>query len=362
MSKEIAEHLGQLIMTGIRGVHLEEKERNFIQSCGIGGVLLFSRNFKTPELLRELIHSIQKLKRNYPLLIAVDQEGGRVIRFKKYFCQFPSMRDMAKTNSPSLCFQSFEIMARELASCGINLNLAPVCDLVSQNINSVIGDRSFGPLENQVSKFVVSALEGMKSVGILGCAKHFPGHGSVVEDSHDILPTLNKNLESIKIEDCVPFRAAVNAGVDFVMMGHLLSPALDPHFPTSLSQNAYKFLREELKFNGPIITDDMQMGAITKHFKPQTAALKAIHAGADMIEYRDIDQASQAHFCLKEALESGNLSKDTLKEKIERILHLKKQLSLKCPSFSLKNTSVGTKQHQDFLTNLRKKIALKSPL
>ncbi len=346
-------------MTGIEGPILKDRERDFIKTCGIGGVLLFSRNFQNPRILAELVTSIQELRREYPLFIAVDQEGGRVIRFKEHFSQFPSMREIAKLNSPELCFRCFEITAQELKICGININLSPVCDLVRNNLNTVIGDRSFGETPSIISQFVVSAVKGMKSGGILGCAKHFPGHGSTLEDSHKELPVLAKRLESLKQEDLLPFRAATGAGVSFVMMGHLLLPLLDENFPTSLSKNAYMLLRNELEFEGPVITDDMQMGAVIQHFEPKDALLKAVTAGADIIEYRDMSNAFDAYCFLKEALESHRLNEDLLREKIQRILTLKeRELSEYAPP-RLEDISriIGTREHQDFLTSLKVRLS-----
>ena len=355
---EVVEQLGQLIMTGIEGPVLKERERDFIKNCGIGGILLFSRNFHHPKGLAELVTSIQELRREYPLFIAVDQEGGRVIRFKEYFSQFPSMRAIARLNSLELCFRSFEIMAKELKVCGININLSPVCDLVEENLDTVIGDRSFGETPLSVSQFVASAVKGMKSRGILGCAKHFPGHGSVLEDSHKELPIVKKGLDSLIREDLLPFRAAVDTRVSLIMMAHLLIPSLDDKFPTSLSSNAYALLRSELKFEGPIITDDMQMGAVTQSFGVGEAALKAVTAGADIIEYRDMDKAREAYFFLKDALESRQVDEGLLREKIQRILDIKKrELSHYSPP-CLEDISViiGAQEHQDFLSLLREQI------
>ena len=350
--------LGQLIMTGIEGPVLKEWERDFIKSCGIGGVLLFSRNFHHPKGLAELITSIQELRGDYPLFTAVDQEGGRVIRFKEYFSQFPSMRDIARLNSQELCFQSFEIMAKELKACGININLSPVCDLVEGNPKTVIGDRSFGESPSKVSQFVTSAVKGLTNGGIFGCAKHFPGHGSALEDSHKELPVVKKGLDSLTREDLLPFRAAVDAGVSLVMTAHLSIPALDATLPTSLAPSTYTLLRNELKFEGPIMTDDMQMGAVTQHFGIREAAARAVTAGADIIEYRDMGNARKAYLSLKAALESGQIPEELIGEKIQRIVGLKERklsdYSPPCLNDILE--ILESRKHRDFLSSLREQI------
>lgn len=343
--------LGQVIMTGIEGVTLRDEERNFITSHGIGGVLLFEKNFHTLKELVALVESIQRAAKNYPLFIAVDQEGGRVLRFKAPFTPWPSMGDLGLENSPDLCAKVCESLARELVSCGINVNLAPVCDIPNGN-GRAIGDRAFGKSEALVSRLVPAALEGFCAGGVLSCLKHFPGHGATALDSHVELPLVEKNMEELRAREFVPFRRGVSAGANFVMMAHLLVPSIDPKFPTSLSPKAYELLRRELAFNGPIITDDMQMGAVTKQFSPEDRALMAIKAGADVIEYRDIHEAQRAHGALQRALESGELESGYLEEKIRRVVKLKKSTLIpkKTPSLEEAERTVGAKNYKDLLS------------
>ena len=342
-------------MTGISGMTLKSGERDFIASCGIGGVLLFSKNFDTPVQLAELIHSIQKLGRG-ELLIAVDQEGGRVVRFKSPFTVLPAMEEFSRHHSPELCRQAFEIVGKELSSSGINLNLAPVCDIVNNRDNQVIGDRSFGQRAEEVSPFIPTVIEGMKSHGVLSCAKHFPGHGAVSCDSHDSLPVVEIGIEELRKQEFVPFIKAVESGVDLVMMAHLKVSSIDRELPTSLSPKAYEMLREELSFQGVIITDDMQMGAITRHFDGEDAAVRAIGAGADIIEYRQMEKAQKAYHALERALESGRLEESMIEEKVLRIRNLKKTMVTQTISTQKASKTVGAKAHQDFLRRLKKHI------
>ncbi len=317
--------IGQMIMTGVSGTALTPEESSFLENENIGGVILFSNNYDNPAQLAELVNSIQQNRKEYPLFIAVDNEGGRVFRFKKHFTQFPPMYHVGLTDSPKLCFHIAKIMADELLACGINVNFAPVCDIWTNPNNKVIGDRAFGKDEDTVSKFVSSIIRGLQTNGILSCAKHFPGHGSTTKDSHFDLPIVKRTIEELRDLEFKPFVKAVKARTEFVMMAHLIVDAIDSELPTSLSPKAYKMLREELKFNRLIITDDMEMKAITDNYSAEEAAVLAIEAGADIIEYRSMDLAMQALEGIKEAKKTKRIKNERFNESIARIGEVKKE-------------------------------------
>lgn len=317
-------NLGQLIMTGISGTQLSDSERSFLEENDIGGVLLFAHNFDSPGQLAELVNSIQTCRSEYPLLIAVDQEGGRVVRFKKNFTQFPSALDVAASDSPKLCFSVAKVMAEELLACGVNVNLSPVCDIYTNRQNKVIGDRSFGINEEEVSKYITAMIRGFQTHGLISCAKHFPGHGDTSKDSHFDLPIVKTEMVQLREREFQPFVKAIKARVELVMMAHLIVDAIDSELPTSLSPKAYELLRNELKFNKVIISDDMQMKAITDHFGTGEAAVMAVAAGADIIEYKDMEHAQIALGALKEAYRTKKIKNSLILAKNQRILELKK--------------------------------------
>ena len=184
--------LGQLIITGISGTELTEEEKKFIENENIGGIILFSKNYETPDQLARLVNSIQVLRQEYPLFISVDNEGGRVLRFQDHFSQIPAAFNLAKLNSPKIIFQMAKIQADEYLACGVNLNFAPVCDIWNNPNNEVIGDRAYGVNAEDVSKYVSAAIRGFQKHGIMACAKHFPGHGNTLEDSHFISSCIEK--------------------------------------------------------------------------------------------------------------------------------------------------------------------------
>ena len=318
------EHLGQLFITGISGTSLTNEEREFLEKENIGGVILFKNNYESPGQLAELVNEIQTCRSHFPLFIATDHEGGRVQRFKNHFTEFPSMMDIGLTESPKKCFEVHTMMANELSACGVNVNFSPVCDVYSNENNKVIGDRAFGRDIDTVSSFVSSAIRGLQTNGIMACAKHFPGHGSTTKDSHFDLPIIKKSIEELRELDIEPFVKAVRSRVEFVMMAHLQVDCIDQDLPTSLSKEAYRMLREDLKFKKIIITDDMEMKAISDRYSYGDAAVMALSAGADIVEYRTMETCKEALEGVKEAYKKKELLKKDIDEKVERINQLKK--------------------------------------
>ncbi len=319
------DNYGQLIISGVKGTSLTAEEAHFIKNEKLGGVILFSHNFEDPAQLAELVNSIQKLRDEYPLFIAVDQEGGRVMRFKKHFTQFPSMMDMARMDSPKLVFELHQIMARELAACGINLSFSPVCDILTNPTNTVIGDRAYGSDAETVEKYISAAIRGLQTSGLLSCAKHFPGHGSTTQDSHFDLPLVKTSIEELKEREMIPFIKASKSRVEFMMMAHLLVDAIDDKLPTSLSSKAYEFLRQETKFSKVVITDEMEMKAISDKFSIEEAAVMALNAGTDMLLYRFMEDAEKALNAIREAAKKRVIKKEALIEKLQRIERCKKE-------------------------------------
>lgn len=316
--------LGSLFFTGIKGTTLSDEEVKFIRDEKIGGVVLFAPNYESPAQLCELVNSIQALRDEYPLFVSVDQEGGRVWRFKDGFTVFPSMLSVAKQGSPKLCYDIHKIIAEELKTCGINVNWSPCCDVLRDNTTQAIGDRAFSKSPEEVSKFVSASIRGMETNGVLSCAKHFPGHGNTTKDSHKDLPILKTPLSELEEVDFVPFQKAIKSRTSFVMVSHLMVDAIDPEYPSSLSAKTYDILRDQFKYKGLIVTDDLSMGAITNHFSAKDIGHKCLSAGADLVMFRDMDQARQALEGLKSEYKSKKLDKKLFDKKLSRVLSLKK--------------------------------------
>jgi beta-N-acetylhexosaminidase len=319
------ENPGSLIITGIKGLALTPEEKEFIQKEKIGGIILFSHNFESPAQIAELVNSIQSLRDEWPLFISVDHEGGRVIRFKTGFTQFPPMYQVAQLDSPKLTFEVHAIMGRELAACGVNLSFSPVCDIWTNPDNKVIGDRSFGHDVETVEKHVSAAIRGLQTHGVLTCAKHFPGHGNTLKDSHFDLPIIKETVQQLRQREIQPFIKASKSRTEFMMMAHLMIDAIDDKLITTVSPKAYEFLREETKFTKIIITDDMEMKAIADRYSIEEAAFLAIDAGADVLLYRFPEDAMKATQSLRDSLKTKRLKKEKFLAKINRVEDCKKE-------------------------------------
>ena len=319
------DNFGQLVIAGIKGTSLTPAESELISREKLGGVILFSHNFQDPAQLAELVNSIQKLQDEYPLFISTDQEGGRVMRFKSHFTQYPSMMDLTRMDSPKLIFEVHQAMAKELAACGINLSYSPTCDIVTNPNNKVIGDRAYGTDAVTVEKYISAAIRGLQTSGLIACAKHFPGHGDTSQDSHFELPLVKTTVQQMRSRELIPFIKASKSRVEFMMMAHLLVDAIDDKLPTSLSPKAYEFLRTETKFSKVVITDDMEMKAISDRYTYEEAALMALNAGADMLLYRTLENAEKAIKAIREASKKRLMKKELLLEKLHRVEKCKKE-------------------------------------
>ena len=348
------ENVGQLIITGIKGTTLSQEESEFIEKEKIGGIILFAHNYEDPAQLAELVNSIQKLRDEYPLFISVDHEGGRVIRFRNQFSQFPAMLEVAKHDSPKLVFEVHQVMASELSACGVNLVFSPVCDILTNDENKVIGDRAFGRDPETVEKFISAAIRGLQTSGLLSCAKHFPGHGDTTKDSHFDLPLIKNSLDKIRSRELIPFIKASKSRVEFMMMGHLQVDELDQKLPTTLSPKAYEFLRDETKFSKIIITDDMEMKAITDKFTLEEASVLALQAGADMLLFKTPEAAIKALTGLKDAIKKKVLKKESIVDKLQRVEkckrdHFKEYKPLYIPQIAESFNSSESKKLLDVL-------------
>lgn len=317
--------LGQLFITGFKGLALDQHAESFIRDNNIGGVILFSENYSDVAQVAELVNHIQTLRDEFPLFISVDQEGGRVKRFKSGVTQFPAMLEVGNQNSPKLTFEVHKALADELSACGININYSPCTDIWSNPNNKVIGDRAFGKTAQDVEKHVSAAIRGLHAGNVIACAKHFPGHGDTLKDSHFDLPYVTKSLQELEQNELMPFLKASKSRVEFIMMAHLVVDAIDPTLPCTLSSKAYHFLRDYLKYSKIIITDDMEMKAIADKYDTGEAAILALEAGADMIMYRSLAETEKAFVAVQEALKKQRLKKSDIAEKLQRIKDCKKR-------------------------------------
>ena len=326
------EKLGQLLIIGIRGHSLSTSEAEFIITNNIGGVILFARNIDNPEQIHSLCKSIQALRHKtrdkLPLFIGVDQEGGRVARMKAPFTQWPPLSYIGKLDSTSVAFKFAMDMGTELRAVGINLDFAPCVDILTNPKNSVIGDRSLSTDPEQVAKLASALVRGYIKSGIIPCAKHFPGHGNTLLDSHEALPIEEIDLDRLKSVELVPFKKVFRARLDMVMTAHIKFPKIDPDFPVTLSEKFLKgLLRQELRFRNIIISDDLDMKALAANYPVDQIPVMALQAGCDILLYcNNFEHPQMAMDSLMKAAKDHKINGKQIDESYNRIVTLKKEI------------------------------------
>lgn len=320
---KLKEKIGQLLVVGLPGGEVTERDRAFIQEVRPGGFILFERNAGSPGQLWDLCQSLLSVGRSElgPPFILIDHEGGRVQRLPKPFTHFPPQALFGKAGDPALTEASFFAASLELSAVGVNVNLSPVLDLRTNRRNRVIGDRSFGQEPHLAAELGAAAVRGILKAGLLAVGKHFPGHGGTAGDSHVELPRSRVGRKTLLSRELVPFRACLEAGLSALMAAHVLFSALDPRHPATLSKKVLTgLLRGEVGFQGLILTDDLLMGAIAKHYALPEAALLSLKAGADLLLLCHGEEAPrEVADGLCAALREGRLPKARLEESLARI-------------------------------------------
>ena len=304
----LREQIGRLLFVGLPGPILDDPTRRTLEALRVGGVILFRRNVDTPGQLAALIAEIHSLP-SRPL-VAIDHEGGRVMRLGEPFTQFPAAAAIGRRRDADLAYRVGRAMALELASVGIDVNFAPVLDVDSNPANPVIGDRAFGSEPAVVSELGLALMRGLLAGGVIPCGKHFPGHGDTVKDSHLELPVVDRSRGELERTELVPFRAAIAAGVPMLMTAHVLYPSLDGEHPATLSRKILTgILRDTLHFQGVVVSDDLEMRAISAQQDIGGAAVATLEAGADaLLVCQNLSQAVQAHAALERSVHSGSLA------------------------------------------------------
>ncbi len=287
---------------------------------GIGGVVLFARNVRDPEQVSALTSSLRAEKPD--LLIAVDEEGGDVTRLEAATgSSFPGNLALGAVDDVELTRRVAAAIGGELAAVGLNLDLAPVADVIVDAANPIVGVRSFGSDPELVARHVAAFVEGLQSVGVAGCAKHFPGHGETAADSHLELPTAEIDRETLVGRALPPFRAAVEAGVRAVMTAHIRVPAVAEE-PATLSPELIGLLRSELGFRGLVMTDALEMRAISGTVGIAAGGVGALVAGADALclgADREPSESADLRAAIVQAVRNGHLAEERVLEAAERV-------------------------------------------
>jgi beta-N-acetylhexosaminidase len=307
------------VFPGFEGLAAPDWLRRLLAD-GLGGVVLFARNVRDPEQLAALTASLRAERPN--LLIAVDEEGGDVTRLEATTgSSFPGNLALGAADDPALTRRVAAAIGGELASVGVNLDLAPVADVIVDPANPIVGVRSFGSDPQLVARHVAAFVEGLQSVGVAACAKHFPGHGETAADSHLELPTAEADRETLLARALPPFAAAVDAGVRVVMTAHIRYPALDDE-PATLSPGLIGMLRSDLGFAGLVLTDALEMRAISGTAGLEEGGVRALDAGADALclgADRAPSEVERVLSAILEAVRSGRLPEERVREAASRV-------------------------------------------
>lgn len=334
-SMSLEEKVGQVMIGFFQGPELSADLEQMIRKNHLGGVILYSAsgNIKDVNQVGELVKSIQECSISsgqIPLFVSIDQEGGRVVRLTEGVTLFPGNMALGATGSERLARKAAAITAQELRILGINMNFAPVLDVNSNPNNPIIGVRSFGSSPKEVACLGVAMLASYQKEEVICSAKHFPGHGDTSIDSHVGLPRINHSRQHLEKVELFPFRAMVKAGVPAVMTAHVVVPALSKErdYPATLSPSVLKFLREEIGFDGLIITDSLGMGAVNKRWSIEETAINAFLAGADILilgadKGHEPKEQEAVFKALLEAIQKGKISQARLDQSVRRIITAK---------------------------------------
>jgi beta-N-acetylhexosaminidase len=285
---ELDAKIGQLFMIGLPGPEMDQETEALIRDHNPGGVILFSRNIEDPVQIARLCRDLQKTAKDsegFPLFLAVDQEGGRVARLKEPFTTFPGNAAIGGATDPAGEAEEFaRVTAEEMKLVGLNMDMAPVVDVQRGELEKHLVGRTFGEDPETVARLGATVIRTMQMEGIMAVAKHFPGLGLASIDPHFELPKIDASLEEIEGVNLPPFKAAIDEGVSAIMTSHAVYPALDSNRPATLSPAALiDLLRKKMGFEGLIISDDLEMGAIAKTWGVAEGTAEAFAAGSDVL-------------------------------------------------------------------------------
>jgi beta-N-acetylhexosaminidase len=348
-----------LFCLGFEGVTVPPHVLALLQA-GLGGVILFSRNLRSLDQICRLTSTL-RASTPEPLLIGVDQEGGRVSRLPPPFLTPPAAASLGSMDDEGLTAELARAVGRELRIAGFNWNLAPVLDIHTNPANPVIGDRAFSPDPDRVARLGLRVIQGLTEAGILPTAKHFPGHGDTGADSHLTLPESGQSAARWRAVEFVPFRRAIQAGVPMILVGHLLCPALDPVAPSSLSRPIITgILREELGYDGVVVSDDLEMSALAESCDIGEAAVRFLEGGGDLILVcRDVARQRAALGAVEAAWRTGRLSEERLAASLDRMARWRRRLPEGGGAVDVEaaRAIVGGPEHQRILQAVHRRAA-----
>ena len=355
-SMSLDEKIGQMMIIYYKKGNIDATLQSSLSIVKPGGFILFGENFTTYDNTLKFIKTIKSTNK-IPLFIAIDQEGGKVQRLTSIkdtkVSYIPGMYYLGKMNDLDLTKDTGKVIAEELKVFGINMDFAPVIDIFENEDNEVIGKRSFGNDYETVSKHGIAMANSLRDNGIIPVYKHFPGHGNTSVDSHVDIPVVTKSKEELLNDELIPFKRAIDNNAEIIMIGHLAVPEITgDNTPASLSKEVITdLLKNDLGYKGLVITDALDMGAITKNYSEEEIYEKAINAGVDILLMPVNSKEALKH--IKESVNKGTISEERINESVRKILKLK-YLKLD-PTYNdyLDKSYLNSKEHQDILNKIK---------
>ena len=327
-SRDIRRHIGQLAIAGFAGESIPADLKAIAREFDLGGIILFARNVSAPEQVAEISREARTMAQELPLWVSVDQEGGRVARLKAPFTIWPPMLTLGRSGDERLAARFATALAAELRAVGITLDYTPVLDILTNPKNPVIGDRALAERAEDVARLGRTIVRVLQREGIAACGKHFPGHGDTAVDSHHELPLVEHPPDRIDAVELVPFRAAIDEGVAAIMTAHILMPAFDEERPATLAPAIVDgLLKKKLGFGGLVLSDDLEMRAISGRYGIPEATVAAIAAGCDAVLMCGASQEPQAAAleALIKAVEGGTLPVKRVEDALARHRRIKER-------------------------------------
>lgn len=326
MSSRLRRLCGQLLTVGFEGTSAPAHVLGRVAASEVGGVMLFRSNVESPEQVADLVGALRRAAPpDLPLVVATDQEGGAVQRLRAPLTVWPDMMSVGSAGDPALTRAVGEALGGELAALGIQWDFAPVLDVHTNSENPVIGRRAFGCTPATVVLHALAFWRGLRSAGVLGCGKHFPGHGDTVADSHLTLPVVSHDEGRLRAVELAPFRAAAAAGIEALMTAHVRFPAFEPELPATLSHRLLtRLLREEWHYEGVVASDDLGMKAVAERYSIEELAVEGLRAGIDTLLIRESrERQEQALAALVSAAERQAGVRARIEESAARVARFK---------------------------------------
>ncbi|GAB4529904.1 MAG: glycoside hydrolase family 3 protein [Anaerolineae bacterium] len=344
--KNIEDKVGQMLMGGFHGLTAPDYFLDWLREGRLGGVILFARNVRDPQQLADLTASLHTAAK-YPLLIAIDQEGGTVARLREGFAESPGALALSSIpHQPEATVETVSgVLAQEMRALGINWTYAPVMDITYNTENPTVGTRSFGTDPEQVGVLAAAAVRGFQQNGVAACAKHFPGLGNTAMDTHLALPSLDTSVEELQIKDLLPYRIALESQLATIMTTHTIFNRLDTDHPATLSGIIIQeLIRKHLRFEGVVTTDCMEMKAIDDHYGVKDSVVRAVLAGVDIVLFsHTAEKQAAAYEHLLAAVQRGDVPMDIIDTANRRIEALKAQF----PAHPVDLSQINTPEHHE---------------